>query len=448
MDGESRMRVRTYLERRLTREFDRLMEARNRENIADDRRQIYLRCEYLDDNLESYLSRDRAFSANALDDAEDAWPDGEKGDVVGVQGSNDVDGIEKEMGEYTTHGWDGTSRVDKENAVSDESKQRENSENGTPSEAIPRRYPGDTRFGYPVWPIATLVVLVVVWLVGGTYGMYVVYSEVNDLHNQVTSLHGKVDGMMFPSEPGSTTSSEVQELVGNIEYIRGSLSDAQDGAVVPSPLVKVVRSLNADIEVLKDELVHENGDAKAGSLMERVHMFEQGTLRVLKEEIISDLSTKLLNLNGRVSRLKIEVEKLTESEDRDSPMKSISALTREVGGLERRIRELTDETNKNSLAYAIKRLDAEMLILRTARLYRGDPRECRRVQRELAGLDYYKHTVDGLCGANTEAAIMAFQDEHGLDESGVLETDHVRLLRVKAQRVGRGGGGDGIGYED
>ena len=448
LDGKERMCIRTYLEHRLTREFDKLMEARNRQNVADDRRQIYVTCEHLDNNFELYSSGEWTYSADSVDSAVAECAHDDKADIGRVQGTNDFDGVESEIGEYTGRGRDGTSRVDEMEDESDVSAQGVSCEDGRSSGEKATSGSKDTVSAYPSWPIFILTAVLFMWLAGGTYGMYIFYSDVSDLHDEVISLHEKVADMMWRLEPGSPGSEEVNQLVENIGFISRSLGSAADDGVVRNPLVEAVRSLNTDMDLLKGELVHGNGSAKAGSLMERIHLFEKGTLRVLDEKILSEFSAKVGNLNQEVSKVRTEMEILTGSEDPDSPLKLISGLMVEIGDLRRRIRELTDGTREDSLVYAIGRLNAEMIILRTATLYQTDSRVCETVQMALAALDHYKDEIDGQCASMTVEAIREFQRKHGLVESGVLEADHVRLLRSKVHGVERGGGASGLVHED
>ena len=428
MDSDSRSRIRTYLERRLRKELDNLIEARNRENVADDRRRIYNVCEQLDNSLELHLSHDDAVTADESDSDAYVWLDDESEDVDDKQQQRNGDEI-LEVDRTDTIEWIGdSSPMDEAEAKSYSSEYRPSDDwnKSLKEEQVSHRENG--AYPYPFWPIMAVVTFLVVWSVGASVGMYVVYSDIKGLRTEVTMIRSRVDSLMLSSESGSSTASHIQELAGNIRYIRSSLSES-GSTEETSPLMEAVRSLNSDIKTLKKEFVYEKGEPKSGSLMETVHLLDKKSLQVLNERILSDMSNVIKELTGRLESLQREVGKLTDTEDRKSPTMAMKTLVKEIGDLRTRIRELTDGTRKDSLAYAIERLDSEMRNFRTARLYSINNKECEGIQRALKALKFYDDDVDGKCGSGTERAIANFQRVNKLQQTGGLTASDVRILR-------------------
>ena len=423
-----RSRVREYLGRQLEREFDNLIRARNREEVANDRERVANVCEELEE-----LWRTGAFSDadvySSLMEEMDSSAQGADGEEAGERDGGEEARQEADLETFEARESDGAAILGHEEEMCVAGEQEgARSATGAGLGSTPGKEARE-RGGRPsrTWPLVAAVVVLAVWMGVGSAGMYVVYSDMTGLRSTVDGIEVKVE-RLFELLTTDADGGNVEALANQIKFVSKTLND-WESSDAGNPVVRMYKEVMQHVNTVKDEFAFGEEGPSPGSLMEAIHKLDESGFGVLDKQVLGDLAEELNTLGNEFVELKKEVEHLTDEKATGSGAKAINALKGDVSDLRQRIDGMADTSTETSLAHVVKRLRQEVEELKGFAPFLSYREECMFVQFALKYLDFYRGEVDGLCAGKTKKAVSAYQRYIEAEGSGVLtEMQLQRLL--------------------
>lgn len=409
-DGE-RERIRSYLERGLSRQFDRIIAAINRDDVAGDRKEIYDVCETLDYNLVQVLSTEESLHYN------DSGRDSDIGEPQNTVRPNEwAGGVE--------------AHIDVERESVDEMASTSTYDSSSEAEVTAKKVgshekEGTSRGGFS-FGVRVLILMLFFWSVTVSIGLVVVYLELGRVVHTVGVVREHVESLIGV-QPGESSETHIGKLASELALIRDSIGGGDDG-VIENPFVEGILSLSGHVAELRSEMVHDEGTLNKGTFVEAVDTLEERLAGLVEDRILTSVKEEMMLLNQEMKTLRVEVRKLVDVESRESSARRINGLIADVGRLQSKIRMLTDPNDENSLTSTVAELEGQIRAISIAVLYYVDGKACEAIQDALVRGGYYTGDVDGICRGQTATGIRAFQEDKGLKVTGSLTGEEVRKL--------------------